>query len=142
MRAADSGQHHPAFGHPSKTFVLKNATSVADLTVPYIYRVHAIAPPIYRVYKIAMEVESDPAKDATNIAKHGVSLQAAERFDWDTALVVEDDRFDYGEVRFYAVGYIGDRLHTLIYADGSHEDAIRAISLWPSTRAEVKRYEA
>ncbi len=88
-----------------------------------------------------MGVEFDPAKDEANSAKHGVSLKAAERFDWDTALVVEDDRFDYGEVRFYAVGYIGNRLHTLIYADGTNEHAIRAISLWPSTRSEVKRYE-
>jgi uncharacterized DUF497 family protein len=89
-----------------------------------------------------MEIECDPAKDERNIAKHGVPLQAADGFDWDTALVVEDDRFDYGEMRFYAIGYIGNRLHTLIYADGSHENAIRAISLWPSTRSEVKRYEA
>ncbi len=88
-----------------------------------------------------MEVELDPAKDTANVAKHGVSLQAAEQFDWDTALVIEDDRFDYGERRFYALGYIGNRLHTLIYADGSHDDAIRAISLWRSTRSEVKRYE-
>jgi uncharacterized DUF497 family protein len=87
------------------------------------------------------EVEFDPAKDEANSAKHGVSLKAAERFDWDTALVIEDDRFDYGEVRFYAVGYIGNRLHTLIYADGTNEHAIRAISLWPSTRSEVTRYE-
>lgn len=88
-----------------------------------------------------MDVEFDPQKDAVNRAKHGVSLQAAERFDWDTAIVIEDDRFDYGETRFYAIGYIGARLHTLIYVDGSEEDAIRAISLWPSTRSEVKRYE-
>ncbi|WP_337189276.1 BrnT family toxin [Phenylobacterium sp.] len=89
-----------------------------------------------------MTLEFDPAKDEANLAKHGVSLKAAERFDWNTALVVEDDRFDYGEMRFYAIGYIGDRLHTLIYAEGSHEDAIRAISLWRSTRNEVRRYEA
>ena len=86
-------------------------------------------------------VEFDPAKDSVNRAKHGVSLQDAERFDWDTAIVIEDDRFDYGEARFYAIGYINARLHTLIYADGSDENAIRAISLWPSTRSEVKRYE-
>ena len=89
-----------------------------------------------------MKIEFDPAKDAANVGRHGVSLQAAERFDWDTALVIEDDRFDYGERRFYALGYIGDRLHTLVYADGSDDDAIRAISLWRSTRSEVKRYEA
>jgi uncharacterized protein len=89
-----------------------------------------------------MNIEFDPAKDETNLAKHGVSMCAAERFDWDTALVIEDDRFDYGETRYYALGYIGNRLHTMVYADGSDEDAIRVISLWPSQRSEVKRYEA
>ncbi|OXE36161.1 MAG: hypothetical protein CGW95_09440 [Phenylobacterium zucineum] len=89
-----------------------------------------------------MELEFNPAKDSANVVKHGVSLQAAEGFDWDSALVVEDDRFDYGEMRFYAVGYIGNRLHTLIYADGSHDDSIRVISLRLSTPSEVKRYEA
>jgi uncharacterized protein len=89
-----------------------------------------------------VRIECDPAKDESNRAKHGVSLLAAERFDWDCAIVVEDDRFDYGEVRFYAIGYIADRLHTLVYTDVGDDDAIRAISLWPSTRSEVKRYEA
>jgi uncharacterized DUF497 family protein len=51
-----------------------------------------------------MEIEFDPAKEAGNIAKHGVSLQATEQFDWDTAFEREDDRFDYGEVRFVALG--------------------------------------
>ena len=94
------------------------------------------------MYIIYLRVECDPAKNEINVAKHGVPLVAAEKFDWDTALVAEDDRFDYGERRFYALGYIGDRLHTLIYADGSDEDSIRAIGLWLSVRSEVKRYEA
>ena len=51
-----------------------------------------------------MKIEFDPLKDETNQAKHGVSLQAASSFDWDTALEREDDRFDYGEVRFVAIG--------------------------------------
>lgn len=53
-----------------------------------------------------MKIAFDPAKDATNIAKHGLSLLAAERFDWETALEREDDRFDYGEVRFVAIGRV------------------------------------
>jgi len=32
-----------------------------------------------------MEIEFDPAKDERNIAKHGISLQAAKGFDWNTA---------------------------------------------------------
>ncbi len=31
------------------------------------------------------------------------------------------DRFDYGEVRFVAMGLIDDRLYVLIFAQGSHE---------------------
>lgn len=87
-----------------------------------------------------MKIECDPAKDEANIAKHGVSLQAAERFDWNTAFEREDDRFDYGETRFIAIGLIGDRLHTLVFVEGSDEDAVRAISLRPAEKHEVKFY--
>lgn len=74
-----------------------------------------------------MKIEFDPAKDEANIAKHGLSLQAAERF-------------DYGEVRFVALGMIGDRLHVLVFTEGSHDDAIRAISLRPAEKHEARFY--
>lgn len=87
-----------------------------------------------------MEIEFDPAKNETNIAKHGISLQAAERFDWDTAFEREDNRFDYGEMRFVAMGLIGDRLHVLVFTEGSHDDAVRTISLRPAEKHEVRFY--
>ncbi|AHE57473.1 BrnT family toxin [Sphingomonas sanxanigenens] len=87
-----------------------------------------------------MEIEFDPAKDATNFAKHGVSLQAANVFDWDTAFEREDDRFDYGEIRIVALGLIGDHVHVLVFTEGSHDDAIRAISLRPAEKHEVRFY--
>lgn len=55
-----------------------------------------------------MEIEFDPSKDRANVAKHGVSLADAGSFDWNTALEREDDRFDYGEIRFVALGLIRD----------------------------------
>jgi uncharacterized DUF497 family protein len=87
-----------------------------------------------------MEIEFDPAKDARNLAKHGVSLRAAAGFDWDTALEREDDRFDYGEVRFVALGMIADRLHVLVFTEGSHDGAVRAISLRPAEKQEARFY--
>ena len=87
-----------------------------------------------------VDIEFDPAKDRANAAKHGMSLLAAEEFDWDTALEREDDRFDYGEVRFVALGLIGDRVHVLVFTEGSHEDAVRAISLRPAEKHEVRFY--
>ena len=89
---------------------------------------------------MTLEIEFDPAKDQANLVKHGVSLRAAEAFDWDTAFEQEDDRFDYGEVRFVALGLIGNRLHVLVFTEGSHEDAIRAISLRPAQKHEVRLY--
>ena len=39
-----------------------------------------------------MNTTFDPAKDAVNLAKHGISLAEAARLDWDNALVSPDDR--------------------------------------------------
>jgi len=91
------------------------------------------------VYKI-LEIEFDPAKDEANIAKHGVSLCAAATFDWDTAFEREDDRFDYGEMRFVAIGLIDDRVHVLVFTEGSNENAVRAISLRPAQKHESRFY--
>ena len=87
-----------------------------------------------------MKIEFDPLKDETNQAKHGVSLQAASSFDWNTALEREDDRFDYGEVRFVAIGLIEARLHVMAFAEGSDDDAVRIISLRPAEKHETRFY--
>lgn len=44
-------------------------------------------------------IEFDAGKSASNLAKPGVPLEAASRFDWETAIVTIDDREDYGELR-------------------------------------------
>ncbi len=87
-----------------------------------------------------MRVEFDPAKDGINQAKHGISLHAATRFDWDTALEREDDRFDYGETRFVAIGLIDDRLYVMVFTEGSDDDAVRIVSLRPTEKHETRYY--
>ncbi len=49
-----------------------------------------------------------------------------------------DDRFDYGEVREIAVGFIQDRLFVCVYAD--RDTTRRVISLRKANKREVKRY--
>jgi uncharacterized DUF497 family protein len=39
-----------------------------------------------------VDYEWDDAKSEANAAKHGVPFEAAETFDWESALVVEDAR--------------------------------------------------
>ncbi len=74
-----------------------------------------------------MKIEFDPAKDAVNIEKHGLSLTAASDFDCDGAAIVPDLRKDYGEARQIAVGYVGNRLHVAVYT--LRDDCRRIISL-------------
>jgi uncharacterized DUF497 family protein len=85
-----------------------------------------------------VKVEYDPAKDDINRTKHGVSLEAATGFEWDTALEREDDRFDYGEVRFVAIGLIDARLYVMVFTEGSDDDAVRIISLRPAEKHEMR----
>jgi uncharacterized DUF497 family protein len=80
----------------------------------------------------------DPAKDAGNRAKHGVSLALAEVLFSGPHVSMTDDRFEYGEVRELAFGLINDRLFVRVYADRQAER--RVISLRKANKQEVKRY--
>jgi uncharacterized protein len=88
----------------------------------------------------SVKIEFDPAKDDINQAKHGISLKAAADFDWDTALEREDDRFDYGEVRFVAIGLIDARLYVMVFTEGSNDEVVRIISLRPAEKHETRFY--
>ena len=85
-----------------------------------------------------VNVEFDPIKDQANRAKHGISLGAAAGFQWETALEREDNRFDYGEIRFVAIGYINDRLHVMVFTEGADDDTVRVISLRPAEKHEAR----
>jgi hypothetical protein len=57
-----------------------------------------------------MRLVWDEGKRQANLDKHGVDFAAAEQSVWETALVGEDRRADYGERREVAVGFIGPHL--------------------------------
>lgn len=89
-----------------------------------------------------MSVTIDPAKDAVNMAKHGLSLAEAAGFEWDTAVVWPDQRRDYDEARMAALGYIGLRIMAVVFVDrpADHPTERRVISLRKANSREVKRY--
>lgn len=86
-----------------------------------------------------MQYEWDDAKEQANLAKHGMAFSEVVAFDWNTAMQAVDERADYGETRWIALGLIGTRVHVLIYT--RREQAIRVISLRKANRREVRRYE-
>ncbi|MCU0768089.1 MAG: BrnT family toxin [Burkholderiaceae bacterium] len=86
------------------------------------------------------DVSFDPAKNQRNIASRGISFEVAEQFEWDTAMIAEDLRKEYGEPRFQALGFIAGRLHALVFTPRAGK--IHVISLRRANRREVRRYEA
>jgi len=85
-----------------------------------------------------MLIEFDPAKDAVNRDKHGMSLGDAARIDWDTAVTWQDTRIDYGEARMSGLGYLGERLYSVIFVDRG--DIRRVISLRKANKREERTY--
>jgi uncharacterized DUF497 family protein len=85
-----------------------------------------------------MRIEFDPAKDASNQEKHGLSLAMASALDWDEALVWVDDRYEYGELRMIALAPETGILYYVAFVDRG--DARRIISLRKANRREVKHY--
>ena len=86
-----------------------------------------------------MRYEWDDNKNKANIAKHGVNFNIAVDFDWESAIEVRDTRFDYGEERWIALGYINKRLFIMVYV--FRENTIRIISLRKANKRESDFYE-
>ena len=85
-----------------------------------------------------MRIEFDPAKDAANQTKHGVSLSIAGDLDWEAALVWVDERFEYRESRMIALAPKTEILYYVAFVDRG--EVRRVISLRRANRREVKHY--
>ena len=85
-----------------------------------------------------MRVHFDPAKSERNIRNRGLSFESAADFDFESALVSVDDRLEYGETRYVALGMLAERLHVLCFTEAG--DGIRVISFRKANSREVIRY--
>jgi len=85
-----------------------------------------------------MRIEFDPAKDASNLEKHGLSLALAAELDWDASLVWVDERYEYGELRMIALAPDTGILYYVAFVDRG--ETRRIISLRKANRREVKHY--
>lgn len=86
-----------------------------------------------------MNIEYDPNKNASNIKKHGIDFEQVRLFDFENAIIEQDNRFNYGEPRFNAFGFIGERMHVLTFA--VRHSTVRIISLRKANKKEVTRNE-
>lgn len=86
-----------------------------------------------------MDICYDPSKNSVNVAERGLSFEVARKFEMASALIVEDMRQAYPERRFQALGFIGERLHMLVFT--LRNNKVRVISLRRANSREVKLYE-
>lgn len=84
-----------------------------------------------------MEYEWDEAKRLYNLEKHGVDFWSIYSFNWDTALIEFSPRGL--ELRWVAVGFIGDRLYSAVYTNRGERR--RIISLYKANRRDRRKYE-
>jgi hypothetical protein len=85
-----------------------------------------------------VRISYDPAKNEQNIRSRGLSFDSAADFDFEGALYAVDERRDYGETRYIALGMLDVRLHVLCFTETAN--GIRVISFRKANSREVKRY--
>jgi uncharacterized DUF497 family protein len=81
----------------------------------------------------------DPKKNRRNLTLHGVAFEDAVRIFDGPTLEKVDDRYEYTEVRVYAIGIVNGIAITVIYTDVSSTER-RIISAWRAERHEREAY--
>ena len=85
-----------------------------------------------------MQYTWDAAKNAANIRKHDIGFDDAVRVFEGDVLIWPDERFDYGEARWIAVGLAGGEETVVVYSEEGDER--RIISARRATRKERELY--
>ena len=91
-----------------------------------------------------MRFEWDPEKARSNLAKHGVSFELAEKVFDDPLSIATVDRHVDGEARWRTVGRVGFTLILFVahtYPDETGEIVVRIIGARRASKQEVRAYE-
>jgi uncharacterized DUF497 family protein len=94
---------------------------------------------VFRCYINYVVISFDPAKRASNLAKHGIDLAESEQVLDGACESRVDDRFDYGEERWISVGLLRGEVVVCVWVETGDDEA-RIISLRKATRNEQEGY--
>lgn len=87
-----------------------------------------------------MKFDWDEAKNLENIRKHEIDFADVPAI-FDSEMLIElDDRFDYGEDRWFGIGFLGSGIAVVVWTE-RQKNIIRIISARRANRYEQKRFE-
>lgn len=86
-----------------------------------------------------LEFEWDEAKAKLNLEKHGVSFLTAAAIFLNERLERVDDREDYGEVRWIALGRVDIEVYRVVYT-WRNENLVRIVSAQRASKDEQEIY--
>ena len=78
-------------------------------------------------------------KNRGNLQKHRIAFEDAKRIFEGLTVERVDNRFDYGEIRVYAIGLVNGVEITVIYSDRDNDER-RIISAWKAESHERRYY--
>jgi hypothetical protein len=87
-----------------------------------------------------MRFEWDDEKSGSNVRKHGIDFTDVPQIFSGPMLVDLDDREDYGEDRWFGIGWLRDILTVVVWTEPK-ENSVRIISARKANEYERKRYE-
>jgi uncharacterized protein len=87
-----------------------------------------------------MQFEWDDAKNQENIRKHKIDFADVSPMFESPMLIKPDDRSDYGEDRWFGVGFLHNNIAVVIWTERQN-DVIRIISVRRANRHEQQRLE-
>ena len=87
-----------------------------------------------------MDFEWDEEKRLEGINKHKVDMVYAALIFESAVFAAVDDRKDYGESRYRAIGKVGDEVFVVVYTPRG--GCFRLISSWKGGRNDQREYEA
>ena len=85
-----------------------------------------------------MQLAWDDAKRIENVRKHGVDFVGIEAVFEGLIVTIEDDRFEYDEVRFVTFGLLSGRVVAVVHTERG--DVTRVISVRKATSYEELSY--
>ena len=86
-----------------------------------------------------MKLDWNETKRQVTLHTRGLDFADVARIEWNTAIVLDDDRRDYGERRQVCLGLLHGQLVVVAYT--FRDEALRVISMRRASRRERKIYD-